>query len=260
MNSSLSGKTALVTGASQGLGRAIADTLRSRGVSVAACDLAGKQQTPVPALQDQPDTLQLDLDVTSESDWNLAVQKVLEWRGSIDILVNNAGIIKRHIVSDYPADEFRQVIDVNLVGPFLGMKAIAPIMAKQGRGSIINIASNAASASHPDPAYSASKWGLRGMTTTAAIEFARDGVRVNSVSPGLVLTDINRGGPHLDAFIGMTPIGRAGTPADIAEAVCFLASDQAQMITGEDILIDGGLARGGVYFHIASEAKIYPPK
>jgi 3alpha(or 20beta)-hydroxysteroid dehydrogenase len=152
---------------------------------------------------------------------------------------------------------WRRVLDVNLTGSFLGIQKVAPQMCAQRSGAIVNIASNAAMSGHADPAYTASKWGVRGLTKSAALEFAAFNVRVNCVCPGLVLTDINRNAAHLQAMIGLTPLGRAAESSDIAALVAFLASDEARMITAEEIVVDGGFVVGAGYWKVSTEAGLY---
>ena len=129
-------------------------------------------------------------------------------------------------------------------------------MARNGGGSIVNIASNSAFSGHYDPAYTASKWGLRGLTKTAAMEFVGKQIRVNAVCPGLVVTALNATSPHLGPMIDMTPMRRAGQPDEVASLVAFLASDEARFITGEDFLIDGGFTAGAAYRRVAVETGI----
>ena len=148
------------------------------------------------------------------------------------------------------------MLDVNITGAFLGIKAAVPAMRRNGGGSIVNISSNSAFSGHYDPAYTASKWALRGLTRTAAMELVGDGIRVNSVCPGLVVTGLNASSPHLGPMIGMTPAARAGEPDEVAKLVAFLASDEAAFITGEDIVIDGGFTAGAAYRRVAVETGI----
>ena len=144
-------------------------------------------------------------------------------------------------------------MNVNATGAFIGIKLCAPVMAATGGGSIVNISSNSGFSGHYDPAYTSSKWALRGLTRSAAMEFARQGVRVNAVCPGLIVTDLNRNSPHLAPMIGMTPMNRSGEADEVAQLVLFLASDGSGFITGEDFVIDGGFTGGAAYRRVAQE-------
>lgn len=260
MSADFTGKTVVVTGAARGQGLAEATAFAEGGAAVVLCDLLEAEGKDAAAQLEARglDVRFMPLDVRSPDSWQIVMREVEARQGGIDILVNNAGILKRKIIADYAANEFRQVLDVNLTGAFLGMQAVQRSMRARGGGAIVNISSHVAYSGHYDPAYGASKWGLRGLTVTAAMEFAPDGIRVNSVSPGLVLTDINRDAPHVQASIAMIPMGRPVDIRDVVEVVLFLASDRAGMITGEDIVVDGGFIRGGIYRRLAMEARVYP--
>jgi len=149
------------------------------------------------------------------------------------------------------------VLDVNATGAFAGLKAALPLMAETGGGSVINISSNSGFSGHYDPAYTASKWALRGLTRTAAMEYAEKGVRVNAICPGLIVTELNRNSPHLKPMIEMTPMQRSGEAEEVAQLVLFLASDASAFITGEDFVIDGGFTGGAAYRRVARETGIY---
>lgn len=249
----LSGRTAIVTGGGRGQGAAHAELLAAAGAHVLICDVLDAEGA---ALADRLGERArfLHLDVTDAATWDGAVKAAVDWTGRLDVLVNNAGIINRKIIRDMTPDEWRRVIDVNLTGAFLGIRAAAPAMA-QG-GSIVNIASNSAFSGHYDPAYTASKWALRGLTRTAAMEYAQAGIRVNAICPGLIVTDLNRNSPHLGPMIGITPMARAGEADEVAQLVLFLASDASGFITGEDFVIDGGFTAGAAYRRVASETGI----
>jgi 3alpha(or 20beta)-hydroxysteroid dehydrogenase len=257
---SFEGKVVIVTGGARGQGLTEATLFAERGAAVAICDVLHEEgEAAVAELRAKGREVRyLPLDVTLADNWDRVVADVLRWKSRIDILINNAGIVARKTIVNYDEAAWRRVLDVNLTGSFLGIQKVAPQMCAQRSGAIVNIASNAAMSGHADPAYTASKWGVRGLTKSAALEFAAFNVRVNCVCPGLVLTDINRNAAHLQTMIGLTPLGRAAEPSDIAALVAFLASDEARMITAEEIVVDGGFVAGAGYWKVSTEAGLYP--
>lgn len=259
MNERLKDRVALVTGGARGQGEAEVRLFAREGAAVLICDvLEAEGRTLAEDLTGQGLEARFQsLDVTDPAQWEAAVETCRSWRGRIDVLVNNAGIINRSTVASTEPDAWSRVIEVNLTGAFLGIRAVAPLMAETGGGSIINISSNSAFSGHYDPAYTASKWGLRGLTRSAAMEFARQDIRVNAVCPGLVVTGLNKDSPHLKPMIEMTPMRRSGAPEEIAELVLFLASEASAFITGEDFVIDGGFTAGAAYRRVASETGIF---
>ena len=168
--------------------------------------------------------------------------------GALHVLVNNAGIISRHNIQGMPTAVWRRVLDINLTGAFLGMRLTAPLIARSGGGAMVNISSVAGLAAHPDPAYVASKWGLRGLTKTAAVEFAASGIRVNSVHPAMIMTELQHSAPpgYAEASNQAIPLGRAAEAEEVAAAVLFLACDESSFVTGTELVVDGGLIAGGV--------------
>ena len=186
------------------------------------------------------------LEVTSESDWAAAVQSTVSKFGKLDILVNNAGISSRTGVEDTSVDSWDQVMEVNAKGVFLGTKAAIPEMRKAGGGSIINISSiYGIVGSGGSASYHACKGAVRLFTKSAAVQYAGEGIRVNSVHPGFVdspMTDAHHGIPEIrQARTGQTPLGRLGIPEDIAPGILYLASDQSSFVTGSELVIDGGM-------------------
>jgi 3alpha(or 20beta)-hydroxysteroid dehydrogenase len=184
------------------------------------------------------------LDVTSEDEWTAVVEQTEHELGGIDVLVNNAGVLAFHAIAETPLEEFRRIIDINLVGVFLGMKAVIPTMQRAGSGSIINMSSTEGLGGTVFcGAYTASKFGVRGITKVAALEYGRDGIRVNSVHPGGIDTPMLRG---VTDDAGMKYIGskvalhRTGRAEEIANLVAFLASDDSAYCTGAEFVIDGG--------------------
>ncbi|WP_313557984.1 SDR family NAD(P)-dependent oxidoreductase [Agrobacterium cavarae] len=255
----LSGRLAIITGGARGQGEAEARLFASKGAAVIIADvLAEEGRTLAESLQKEGREARfIYLDVTDPTSWAGVVALATEWKGRIDILVNNAGIINRTIVETTSLEAWERVLKVNLTGAFLGIQAVTELMAKSGGGSIINISSNSGFSGHYDPAYTASKWGLRGLTRSAAMELTPKAIRVNAVCPGLVVTGLNANSPHLKPMIDMTPMRRSGKPEEIAELVLFLASDASSFITGEDFVIDGGFTAGAAYRKVASQTGIF---
>jgi 3alpha(or 20beta)-hydroxysteroid dehydrogenase len=244
------GRTALVTGAAKGLGAAIAGALARQGARVflADLDLAAAEATARALRDDGADASALALDVADEAAWHRAVASIDSQAGALHVLVNNAGIISRHNIQGMPTDIWRRVLDINLTGAFLGMRLTAPLIARSGGGAMVNISSVAGLAAHPDPAYVASKWGLRGLTKTAAVEFAASGIRVNSVHPAMIMTELQHSAPpgYAEASSQAIPLGRAAEAEEVAAAVLFLACDESSFVTGTELVVDGGLIAGGV--------------
>ncbi len=249
---SLTGKVALVTGGARGMGAAEARLFVASGAAVMIGDVLHEEGRALAAeLGDA--ARYVALDVSSPDAWARAVAEVQAWQKRLDILVNNAGLINRTGIADTPLDRWNALLAVNLTGAFLGMQAAAPLMREGGGGSIVNIASLAGFTGHTDPAYTSSKWALRGLTRTAAMEFVGDRIRVNTVCPGLILTELTAHSPHVQPLVDMVPMQRPGTMEEVARLVRFLASDDASYITGEDHLVDGGFTAGAAYRRVAQE-------
>lgn len=240
-------KVALVTGASRGIGRAIALELAQRGYDV-AINYAGSEDKAkeVAASVEQfgRKAIVVKADVTNESDVKSMVKSVITELGSIDILVNNAGITRDNLLIRMKEDEFDQVINTNLKGVFLCMKAASRPMMKQRSGKIINISSVVGISGNPGQMnYVAAKSGVIGMTKTAAKELASRNILVNAVAPGFIDTDMTE---QLDdsiraELLKLIPLERLGKAEDVAKVVAFLASDDANYITGQTIQVDGGM-------------------
>lgn len=240
-------KVALVTGASRGIGRAIALELAQRGYDV-AINYAGSEDKAkeVAASVEQlgRKAIVVKADVTNESDVKSMVKSVITELGSIDILVNNAGITRDNLLIRMKEDEFDQVINTNLKGVFLCMKAVSRPMMKQRSGKIINISSVVGISGNPGQMnYVAAKSGVIGMTKTAAKELASRNILVNAVAPGFIDTDMTE---QLDdsiraELLKLIPLERLGKAEDVAKVVAFLASDDANYITGQTIQVDGGM-------------------
>lgn len=240
----LEGKVALVTGAARGQGEAEARRFVAEGASVLLTDVLDAEGEAVAAeLGDR--AAYRHLDVTSEEDWQGAVAFAEERFGPLTILVNNAGILDFGSVQEVDVERFRKVLDVNLIGTLLGIKVGSASMGKAGGGSIVNISSNAGLVGLPQAAaYVSSKWAVRGLTKTAAIDLGPLGIRVNSVHPGGIATPMVGGGNQKSGWVRKLPISRWGQPEDVANVVTFLASDEAAYVTGAEWSVDGGATSG----------------
>jgi NAD(P)-dependent dehydrogenase (short-subunit alcohol dehydrogenase family) len=233
------GKVALVTGAARGQGAAEAQRLAAEGGTVIACDVHEHADVGNGLVYRR-------LDVTSAADWAAACEAIREEFGGLHVLINNAGIGLQETVQTVTPETWSAVMSVNLEGALLGMQACAPLMRDSGGGSIVNTASAAAFYGFALPAYNASKWALRGLTKTAALEYVTWKVRVNAVHPGLVLSPMADGAQEMTEKIRLaTPMRRGASLDEIAAMVAFLASDESSFVTGSDFVIDGGLLAAG---------------
>jgi len=248
----LDGQVTIVTGAARGAGAAIARRIVEAGARVLVTDVRDEAGRAVS--DELGDTASYErLDVTSEADWQRVVDRTLSDHGRIDVLVNNAARLHLGAIERTSPDQARQVIDVNLIGPFLGIQAVAAPMRAQGKGSIVNVGSiDGLIGMNGVAAYAASKWGLRGLARSAALELGRDGIRVNTVCPAGGNPEMYS--PWMGQLAGMLEQTRAYTedraiPGEvpleaIAEAVVFLASDASRHCTGADLPVDGGAHAG----------------
>ena len=249
---SLEGQVGIVTGAARGAGAVIARCMVEAGARVVLTDVRDEAGRAVSdGLGDAATYVRLD--VTREDDWQRAVQQTVSENGRVDVLVNNAGRLHLGAIERTSPDQARGVIDVNLVGPFLGIRAVAAAMRSQGKGSIVNVASvDGMIGMNGVAAYAASKWGLRGLAKSAALELGRDGIRVNTVCPAGGNPEMYA--PWMKQLVGMLDQTRAYTedraiPGEapleaIAAAVVFLASDASSHCTGVDLPVDGGAHAG----------------
>lgn len=252
----LSGKVAIITGAGGGQGAEEARLFAAEGAAVAVCDVAFEQAMGVAeSINAQGGKARAyNLDVRDAVVWRDTVEEIGGWAGIVNILVNNAGIILRTGVMATEQEKWQCLLDINLTGAFLGTRAVVPSMKAAGGGTIVNISSVAGLSGYYDAAYTASKWGIRGLTKTSALEFAKDGIRVNAVCPGVIVTPLNENASHLEPFRRMTPMGRLGTLSEAARLVLFLAGDESSYITGEEIALDGGLSAGAAMHRVIEEA------
>jgi 3alpha(or 20beta)-hydroxysteroid dehydrogenase len=229
-------RVALVTGAARGQGAAIVTRLHADGFRVAACDLLTDElRAGTKALGGG--VLAVELDVTSEQQWDSAVRRTVEEFGALTTLVNNAGVLHRASFAEETPAGFEGSWRVNCLGPFLGIRAALEPLRHADGAAIVNTCSTGAIRAFPNhAAYGSSKWALRGLTQIAAAELADSGIRVNAVLPGPVET------PMLDPATQarLAEKGRLGTPMEIADAVAFLVSERASFITGSELVVDGG--------------------
>ena len=244
----LEGKVAIVSGGARGMGAAEAKLFASEGAKVVIGDVLEDEGRKVEAEINETggEAVFIPLDVVSESDWQRAVSTTVERFGKLDILVNNAGIAVWGVLEDTTNEDWDRVMDVNAKGVFLGTKAAIPEMRKAGGGSIINISSVSGLIGQESvqPVYNASKGAVRIFTKAAAIQYAKEGIRVNSVHPGSVNTkmiaDRINSPEGRERSRSITPLGRVAEPIEIAYGVLYLASDEASFVTGSELVIDGG--------------------
>ena len=247
----LAGKTALVTGGSRGLGRAIAIAFAGQGADLAVNyrgneDSAREVATQIEGMGRKAIIVQGDTSAGREA-CDAIVKETLDALGTIDILVNNAGITRDNLMMRMDADEWDAVIDTNLSGPFWMTRAVARPMLKARSGRIINMSSAAGRMGNPGQAnYAAAKAGLIGLTKTTARELASRGITCNALAPGLIETDLTADLREAanQALIGLTPLGYIGSVDDVAAAAVYFASDEARYVTGQVLGIDGGIVMG----------------
>jgi len=243
----LDGCVALITGAARGQGAAEARLFAAEGARVIAADILDDDGAAL-AAELGGGARFLHLDVAEERDWTAAVATIRAEAGRLDVLVNNAGVLSFGSIRDTSLDEYLRVVRVNQVGVFLGMRAVIPIMAAQHAGAIVNISSTEGMGGMPGlVAYASSKWAVRGMTKVAALELGPLGIRVNSVHPGGVDTPMvpqALGVSDSSRWFAGVPLGRIGTPDEVAKLVAFLASAESSYCTGAEFVADGGMIAG----------------
>ena len=244
----LENKVALISGGARGMGAVEAKMFAAEGAKVVIGDMLGDEGRQVEAEINESggECVFVQLDVTDENAWQDVVATTVARFGKLDILINNAGIARINSVEDTTSEEWDLVMDINAKGVFLGTKAAIPEIRKAGGGSIVNISSIAGLTGGRTSSYAASKGAVRLLTKSTAIQYAADGIRCNSVHPGVIETPMTTPimlntpeGRELNA--SRHPLGRFGQPEDIAYGVLFLASDESSFMTGSELVIDGGL-------------------
>ena len=247
----LDGKVAIITGGARGMGGATSRLFAAEGAKVVIADVLDKEGAAL-AQELKDSAIFQHHDVTDEASWSSVVAKAIATFGKVDILVNNAGILLFKTLLDTSKADYERVLGVNLMGAFLGIKAVAPHMIERGTGSIVNVSSvDGMKGANSLGAYSSSKWGLRGLTRVAAMEFGHKGVRVNSIHPGGI--DTAMGNPYsenrteVNKRYTMVPLQRVGDPIEAARTSLFLASDDSSYLCGAEIAVDGGMLTGQYY-------------
>ena len=232
-------KVVLVTGGARGMGAAHAEALVAEGARVVIGDILDDAGQSVAEKLGEA-AIFVHLDVAEPTLWDQAVAATLERFGQLDALVNNAGIVKVGPLRDSSLSDWQRVLDVNLTGAYLGMRAVVEPMIAAGGGSIVNVSSVEGLAGSANlHSYVAAKFGLRGITKSAAVELARYNIRVNSIHPGLVHTPLSEG--VTEEFMAPIPMRRGASPAEIANFVLFLVSDESSYATASEFVVDGGL-------------------
>lgn len=242
------GKTVIITGAARGLGASHARGFAAEGANVVVADLLEDEGMAL-AKEIGDRAIYAPLDVTDADGWAALVQETESVFGPVSVLVNNAGVASLGGIEQTGPETWRWVLDVNVTGAFLGIRAVAPSLRKAGGGSIVNISSVAGMMGVAGlGGYTTSKWALRGLTKVAALELARDGVRVNSVHPGAVNTSmtVSPDGEVLFTDLAQLPVDRLAEPSEITSLVLFIASEEAAFSTGSEFVADGGRLLGYV--------------
>jgi 3alpha(or 20beta)-hydroxysteroid dehydrogenase len=241
MTGRLAGKVALISGGARGMGASHAREMVAHGAKVVCGDILDADGDQV--VGELGDAARyVHLDVTRPEEWEAAVATTISEFGGLDVLVNNAGILNIGTIEDYELAEWRRILDVNLTGVFLGIRAVTPTMKAAGRGSIINISSiEGMAGTIACHGYTATKFAVRGLTKSTALELGPFGIRVNSVHPGLVKTPMADWVPE-DIF--QSALGRIAQPREVSNLVVYLASDESSYSTGAEFVVDGGTIAG----------------
>ncbi|WP_040699990.1 glucose 1-dehydrogenase [Nocardia vinacea] len=237
----LTGKVALISGGARGMGAAHARALVAEDARVVLGDILDEEGAAL-AKEIGDNAAYVHLDVREKQQWQDAVAEAVQRFGALNVLVNNAGIVNGNLLVDFELSEWQKIIDINLTGTFLGMQAATPAMIEAGGGSVINISSVEGMRGSPGlHGYTATKFAVRGLTKSTALELAQYGIRVNSIHPGLIRTPMTEGIP--EDFLQI-PLGRAADPSEVSALVTYLASDESSYSTGAEFVIDGGLTVG----------------
>jgi NAD(P)-dependent dehydrogenase (short-subunit alcohol dehydrogenase family) len=240
----VSGKTAIITGAASGMGKATAILASTLGMNVVCVDVNDSSDTMKLIAKSGVSSKSYAFDITEEGNWESLVKEVVDEFGGIYLLANVAGVNpKGDTLLEQNVGGWSRIIDINLTGPWLSLKHVVPSMIDQGQGRIVNVSSVAALCGlNHLAAYTASKSGLAGITRQAAVEFGRNGITVNAIAPGVIDTPMNKDNPPemTKEFLDSTPSGRSGTAEEIASLIMYLASQSAGYITGQTIAVDGG--------------------
>jgi 3alpha(or 20beta)-hydroxysteroid dehydrogenase len=247
----LQNKVAIITGGARGMGAATARVFAQEGAKVVIADVLDDDGAKL-AAEIGKSAIFIRHDVTDENAWASLLETTAKTFGPVDALVNNAGVLLFRTLAETSKADYERVININLVGTFLGTKLCGIDMAKRGRGSIVNISSvDGMKGANGLGAYCSSKWGIRGLTRVAAMEFGHKGVRVNSVHPGGI--DTAMGNPYaeqkaeVNKRYTMVPLQRVGEPEEVARTSLFLASDESSYLCGAEIAVDGGMLTGQYY-------------
>ncbi|MFI6954420.1 glucose 1-dehydrogenase [Nocardia sp. NPDC050408] len=237
----LTGKVALISGGARGMGAAHGRALAAEDARVVLGDILDEEGAAL-AEEIGDNAAYVHLDVREKQQWQDAVAEAVQRFGSLNVLVNNAGIVNGNLLVDFELSEWQRIIDINLTGTFLGTQAATPAMIEAGGGSVINISSVEGMRGSPGlHGYTATKFAVRGLTKSTALELAQYGIRVNSIHPGLIRTPMTDGIP--EDFLQI-PLGRAADPSEVSALVTYLASDESSYSTGAEFVIDGGLTVG----------------
>jgi 3alpha(or 20beta)-hydroxysteroid dehydrogenase len=259
MDKEFIGKNIVVTGAASGLGRAVAMGLAGQSAKVWVVDISIKDGN---AVADQitaggGSARFYELNVADPEGWERFSRKIADADGVLHGLVNNAGVGHRVGIVDTTVADWQRVLNIDLSSVFYGMKFLAPLIGKAGGGAIVNVSSVVGMIGYFAAAYCASKWGVRGLSKVGAMEFAGQDIRVNSIHPGLIDTPLLHSGSNkfVEESLKAVPARRPAKPVEIADAVSFLLSDKSRYITGTEIVVDGGLTSGGIYYRLQNDLK-----